>query len=564
MADPDQEAAEEAGDAAEGAAEAERPDAETSSPAEKANDDLDKTRDALVEAAGVSSGLWITYLGVLLYLTIAVGSVTHRDLFLESPITLPFVSVKLPMAGFFVLGPGLFLIVHAYVLLHFAMLADKIAAFDELLDTPKITPEAQATLRRRLPANVFVQFLAGPPKVRDGVIGLFLWLIALITLVIGPILLLLFFELQFLPYHDETISWWQRIAVGIDLGLLWLFWPRIALRKIDPALKGNMRFRIAHALQSAGTIGIMLLLTLGSLPLLLLIATFPGEHLQQAWDARWGKVPGRAWLVEGDVDPTTKRPVSLFSDRLILPWTSLDNEKKTDEATETVSLRGRDLRYAVLFDTSLKAADLWGAHLEKADLEYASLDGAKLYKAHLQGAELILAHLQGADLSDAELQGADLSNAGLQGAYLTGAELQGADLTDADLTGVDLTKADLTKADLTGAQLKGATLDQVSVQKAKITPDLQGAWVKKSADNGKPPDGFYDDLANIWGEIGCDADGAPYVMSRLIRRIYNLGDKKVAAGVATQFLDKDCQGRQGLSADNLAWLQKIANPGQQP
>ena len=88
-------------------------------------------------------------------------------------------------------------------------------------------------LRRRLPANVFVQFLADPSKVRDGVVGLFLWLIALITLVVGPILLLLFFELQFLPYHDETISWWQRVAVGIDLGLLWLFWPRIALRNPD-------------------------------------------------------------------------------------------------------------------------------------------------------------------------------------------------------------------------------------------------------------------------------------------------------------------------------------------
>jgi hypothetical protein len=290
-------------------------------------DDLDATRNALVEAAGVSGGLWITYLGVLLYLLIAVGSVTHKDLFLESPITLPLISVKLPMAAFFVLGPGLFLIVHAYVLLHFRMLADKIAAFDELLFARIADRDVRTKLRQPLPANVFVQFLAGPPKVRDGVVGLFLWLIAVMTLVIGPILLLLFFELQFLPYHKETITWWQRIAVGIDLGLLWLFWPSIALRKADPDAKGDTGFRIARVIQSAGTIGIMLILTLGSLALLVLIATFPGEKLEQTVQARVEKparasipakyqVPVRVWLLAGRPNELTRRPDSLFSNRL--------------------------------------------------------------------------------------------------------------------------------------------------------------------------------------------------------------------------------------------------------
>jgi hypothetical protein len=77
----------------------------------------------------VSAGLWFSYLFVLLYLLIAVGSVTHRDLFLENPVKLPFLNVDLPLLGFFVLGPLLFLIVHAYVLLHFVLLGRKIRAF---------------------------------------------------------------------------------------------------------------------------------------------------------------------------------------------------------------------------------------------------------------------------------------------------------------------------------------------------------------------------------------------------------------------------------------------------
>jgi hypothetical protein len=86
-------------------------------------------RSAVVDAASVGAGLWRSYLFVLFYLAIAVGSVTHRNLLFESPVKLPFLNVDLPLSGFFVLGPAIFLIVHAYVLLHFVLLADKVGAF---------------------------------------------------------------------------------------------------------------------------------------------------------------------------------------------------------------------------------------------------------------------------------------------------------------------------------------------------------------------------------------------------------------------------------------------------
>ena len=85
--------------------------------------DLNALRDAVIEAANVAAGLWFSYIFVLLYFLVAVGSVTHRDLLFESPIKLPFLSVELPLTGFFILGPLLFLVVHAYVLMHFVLLA---------------------------------------------------------------------------------------------------------------------------------------------------------------------------------------------------------------------------------------------------------------------------------------------------------------------------------------------------------------------------------------------------------------------------------------------------------
>ena len=113
-------------------------------------------------------------------------------------------------------GPLLFLIVHAYILMHFVLLADKVGAFHAELQAQIADDDVRARLRRQLPSNIFVQFLAGPREVRTGLMGTMLRLIALISLVLAPLALLLFFVVQFLPYHDETITWWHRIAVVIE------------------------------------------------------------------------------------------------------------------------------------------------------------------------------------------------------------------------------------------------------------------------------------------------------------------------------------------------------------
>jgi hypothetical protein len=114
--------------------------------------DLGALRDAVLDAAGVGASLWFSYLFVLFYFAIAAGAVTHRDLFLENPVKLPFLNVELPLKAFFVLGPLVFLIVHAYVLLHFVLLAGKIGAFHAELQA-QVTGDQATSLCNRLPAR---------------------------------------------------------------------------------------------------------------------------------------------------------------------------------------------------------------------------------------------------------------------------------------------------------------------------------------------------------------------------------------------------------------------------
>ncbi len=366
-------------------------------------DDLEAMRDAVVDAAAVSGGLWLSYLFVLFYLLIAVGGVTQRDLLFENPVKLPFLGVDLPLKGFFLFGPAIFLVVHLYVLLQFGLLANKVSAFHVALDKQLATePETCEKLRRQLPNNIFVQFLAGPKDIRRHRLGRLLALVAWISLVIGPIVLLVFFELQFLPYHSPSITWCQRFAVAIDLGLLWSIWPSVAL------LGGIRPWRRSVRIAWWGLVSFVpIVLVFG-------IATFPGEWL----DTHLRPIPYRdpvyVTLVAGEPDDITRKPASLWSNVLVLPGldaidhAKFDTEAKFAAVASTISLRGRDLRGAVLYEARLRKADLTGAELQGADLRVAQLKSASLRDAQLQGASLADANLQSAVLRGAQLQGASL------------------------------------------------------------------------------------------------------------------------------------------------------------
>jgi hypothetical protein len=163
--------------------------------AEKA-DDLEAIKKAVDDAASVGGGLWLSYLFVLFHLAIAAGAVTHADLFLENPVKLPFLNVELPLLAFFFLAPILFLVVHSYTLVHLVILTDKAKRFHQALHAQIGDGSIRDGLRRQLPSNIFVQFLAGPAQVRESAFGWLLEAIAWVTLAIAPVLLLLLMQIQ--------------------------------------------------------------------------------------------------------------------------------------------------------------------------------------------------------------------------------------------------------------------------------------------------------------------------------------------------------------------------------
>ena len=495
--------------------------------------DVGELQKALNDASGRASALWITFVTFELYLAIAFGSVGHRELFLETPIKLPVLNVELPLVGFFVVAPTVLIIFHFYVFLQLFALAGKTQDYNALLERTISLRSDRRYMQQRLDPFPMVQILAGPEGQRTGLSGLSLLLVAWLTLVAAPIVVLLQGQIIFLPYHREWVVWLQRSLMAIDLVLVWLFWFRIM----------SQRDRILHWIPAvprgaAGAIAAVFVLVFS-----IAVVTFPGELAHEklpyvrlvpnfGTPAVSGQSPNGSsgfqslhqLLFAGAVDEVKGRPQSLLSNRLVLTDQNLVETDKLQNVTVSRSLRGRDLREAVFSRADLRKVDFTGAMLNGASFVEAKLEKAKFdcgskgdgqdrlrrkldrrwpddgctwlieasfEKANLSDASLEDALLIGANFYEAKLQGARLSRANLQGAWLHSARLEGATLVGADMRAASLGESNMTgalaeEADFRGADLNNAILFGVSLGSSNLTAAslrsamLNGAWLGKA------------------------------------------------------------------------------------
>jgi uncharacterized protein YjbI with pentapeptide repeats len=474
--------------------------------------DVAALEKSLNDSATRVSTIWISFLIFSLYLLIATGTTTHRQLLLEEPLKLPALNIDLSLYWFFVLVPVLFTVFHFYVLLQVLLLGRTAAAYNDALDRAVRPPPGNASMRQRLANTLFAQIFAGSPRERDGWLGRLLKTMAWITLAFTPIYVLLAFQFVFLPYHDAFATWVHRLLLFVELAIAFVLWPLVldarrdfSLRRLRMriGLSARVAFRLFAArkwrkgtlcrrMREAGALVSCISLIAISLSLL----SFPGElhvnlfALQSPSSVDCERIFHRTF---GRLD--------LRFERLKLARVDIvDDEKfdKIEKATErarekpyqgerTRLLRDRDLNCGDFSDfADLRRIDLTGAQLKAANFRRAKLQGTSLVGAWLQEADLSEAQLQGASLDGArlqraylvatQLQGATLKNAELQGAFPLGIQLQGATLDDALLPGLRLEGAQLQGASLRDAQLQGAELRGAQLQGASLwRARLQGA-----------------------------------------------------------------------------------------
>src|SRR5262245_60216149 len=196
--------------------------------------DVSALERSLNDSATRVSAIWISFITFSLYLLIATTTVEHRQLFLSEPVKLPVLNIELPLWGFFFLAPILFVIFHAYVLLQVLLLGRTAAAYNHAVERAGLAEDEAASLRQRLANTLFAQIFAGSPREREGWLGWLLKAMAWITLAIAPLLILLTFQVSFLPYQSHLATWTHRGLIAAELVVVFGLWPLVLDAQREP------------------------------------------------------------------------------------------------------------------------------------------------------------------------------------------------------------------------------------------------------------------------------------------------------------------------------------------
>lgn len=582
--------------------------------------------EAVNHSSDTSHTSWLIFLAVMAYLVIAVAGVTHKDLLLETPVSLPILQVNIQLAQFFQFAPIVLVLMHLGVVSQLALLARETLEFDYAIRLLEATDKRTHPLRLELNNFFFVQAIAGPYRSR--VMSGFLHGMSWLTLVVLPVVLLIYIQVVFLPYHDTAITWTHRIALLVDIAML-ISIGIFLMRAETSFMQAFLRTTSAHPISFIATVFVLFFVWVTSF----FFATIPGEYLDRTTQRVLG-------LNNEDETGATPRYMSgfalpflsfgsegsllgIFKRNLVVVDTDLVSDKDLTPGEPSLSLRNRDLRYAKLDRSDLHQADFTGAdlrgasfvgtdltgawlqcadvtqlilsedrsaagctiarravfmraRLDGAQLTGADLRGAKLDEARLEGASLAYSLIQGANFSSARLDKADLTGgvlaqganfliASLQGADLTGAQLQGADLSNADLMGAVLAYARLDLANLRDAKLDAASLFRASLIGANLVGASIVAADLREAKVWKtvPPQPDTEGIADLTGITLAEINESD--LSELTYARDRILSRRVKARFAEQLgplLDLPETAKWGASSDFTVW-QGLVSAGTQ-
>ena len=414
--------------------------------------------DAVNKSSADAHTAWVIFLALMSYFTIAVAGISHKDLLLNTSVQLPMVQVHIELTRFFLFAPLVLVLIHLGVIMQHVLLARKAIEFDTALRSLEATQRRTHPLRLEIHNFFFVQGVAGPD--RSFIMTVFLQGMAWLTLVILPVLLILYIQVVFLPYHSEWTTWAHRIALGADIGML-ITMGVFLLRAETSFFRAFWRTGRSHPLSVLVTTVVLTLVSIFSF----FVATIPGEFLDRMAQSLPGvkkhvKASGDGAYLIGYVMPFLGKTgdgslFGIFRKNLYVTDEDLVEDRTITKGEPTLILRNRDLRYARLDRSDLQQADLTGANLDGASLVGADLRGAKMT------CKSVAMLLEGNNRSTAECtsaRGANLTRARLDDALMTGIDLETANLDSASLRRATLTYSRLSRANFTSAHLEAADL----------------------------------------------------------------------------------------------------------
>lgn len=410
--------------------------------------------ESIIRASKSVFIVFLIYIGLLVYLSLAVIGISDRQIIINKTVTLPILNMDIAINGFFITVPLVamlfFVCFQLYLYKMKAFLKDSESGLIGKLYRIMIAFFLWATLPLFLILVAF-KYVKTHEPVLSYVIGS--------TPIIGTLVVLGFLRsFKSFPQKKSLRRIILRVIsvlsiIAVELFLLMFLIPRAREGLFPRKFRGNLENFLNH----------IAFVNLSHQKLI----TEPKEGYK---NLPWGNFKGIR--LEGAL----LRHVILK--RAHLKSAFLHNSKM-----EFAVLEGADLSFANLLQVNFWNANLRGANLFHAYLLGANLREANFQNANLRGADLRYAHLsqanfQEADLSLTDTQYADLWTVNFQGANFFHANLQGISLSKSNLTEANLKDANLQRASLWKANLRGANFEQADLRGAEGLEVEQLAEVK--------------------------------------------------------------------------------------
>ncbi len=432
---------------------------------------------------------WIGFIVFSAILFVMLSAVEDHHLLLNTPITIPLINLAVPLNTFFLIMPGIYIFAHFSILLQNVLLAQKVEIFDtNAANLEELNNVAVHPIRFQLNSYFMTQVIAGPT--RHKTIGRYLDDISWISLTVLPQLVLIYFLLTFLPYHDVFSTWVHRFYILLDILVILTIstYFTAPLLSFSGALWDTVKYYPFRTLFSS-------LLVLLGLFFSFAIATIPGELVERKLLAF--NVLSPSFIVNNSEDSffltslifgnknseTEEQRIGLFSRNLHITDRNINELQKAQNGETRINLRARDLRYATFNRSNILKADFTGAKLQGASFINASLKEGRFFGSTLDGTVFIETNLNGGDFREAKIFGtnftraklfnANFEKASVIGSNFSSAKMAGVNFNDTKLHGSHFYKADLRTATfinswLTGVSLSDANLLAVDMQKGTI------------------------------------------------------------------------------------------------
>lgn len=474
----------------------------------KNDDRLECIRASTNTSISTTQKFNISFLLFFVYTGILAASTTDYDLLIGTVTKIPLLDIELSILGIYAVIPVLIVLCHLSLFIYLYQTSQRVHRYCTLLKDLVIKNHHEYLLQLNVfpPAQMlFGCHFKGSSKFFDK-------MLFVVFNIITPLVLLLFIQIRFLPYHHHYITQYvHRFAVLLDATAILIFLPKIY------SVSGRWSDWLHYRIKSTSVVwprklqkSLFLFALFFPVILSVSVFTLPGEGVERIMGFKWAT----EILCDSRCAPF-HRNLNLQNEVLVREPPPLEiqakYEKSLDEYeivwkkyTKGLMLKNRDFRFANFTGSNLINADLSDSNLQGATLRETKLINANLSGTKLDGADLVLADLRGANMRStraigalfgkrdhsecygADLRGANLTAANLNFASMIATRAEGANMQYANLLGTSwylsnlkatkfapsfLIGADFENADLRGANFHASSLGGASFKNA----DLRGA-----------------------------------------------------------------------------------------